>query len=87
MSPRNCRKFCSSHIIIVVISAGRYVSKKISNLFSRNSSNREVEENKETKSHPVPTYVCPLNNGSHDSQCERPEQHHLRSEAGRYTPG
>ena len=76
-----------SYAIITTISAGRYVSRKISNLLSRNSSNREAENKEETQSYPVPTYVCPLNNGSHDNQCEHPEQHQSRNEAGRYSSG
>jgi hypothetical protein len=53
------------------ILAGNYVAKKISNLFSRNSSNREGENKEDAQSCPVPTYVCPLNNGGDDDQQER----------------
>ena len=68
---------CCNPFNIIVISAGSYVAKKISNFFSRNSSNRETEH-KEEESYPVPTYVCPLNNGSHDNQHENQavDQHH-----------
>ena len=78
-------------MVWLIIDAGNYVAKKISNLFSRNS-NREEEHREEGQTYPVPTYVCPLNSGSHVNEQEhtamgQQQYQKARNESGRNNSG